>query len=99
MSPDTLAQLASESPFRANFIARIRPQPPVCCRRRPSRTTTQSSWHTQCPKMRRFAFYLRYRQHIEEWAALREQAARELEEALVRAVGIMRVPDHTNDHL
>ena len=42
------------------------------------------------PGDEKVAFYLRYRQHIEEWAALREQAGRELEEALVRAVGIMR---------
>ena len=35
------------------------------------------------------AFYLRHRTLIEEWAALREQAAAELEEALRRAVGII----------
>jgi hypothetical protein len=35
------------------------------------------------------AFYLRHRTLIEEWAALREQAAAELEEALSRAVGII----------
>ena len=35
------------------------------------------------------AFYLRHRTLIEEWAALREQAAAELEEALNRAVGII----------
>jgi hypothetical protein len=39
------------------------------------------------PGDEKVAFYLRYREHIEEWAALREQAGRELEEALVRAVG------------
>ena len=33
--------------------------------------------------------YLRHRTLIEEWAALREQAAAELEEALSRAVGII----------
>jgi hypothetical protein len=42
------------------------------------------------PGDEKVAFYLRYRQHIEEWAALREQAGRELEDALIRAVGIMR---------
>jgi hypothetical protein len=36
------------------------------------------------------AFYLRHRSLIEEWAALRERAATEPEEALVRAVGIIR---------
>jgi hypothetical protein len=36
------------------------------------------------------AFYLRHRPLIEEWAALRDQAAVELEEALARAVGIIR---------
>lgn len=36
------------------------------------------------------AFYLRHRLLIEEWAALREQAAIELEEALIRAVGIVQ---------
>jgi len=35
------------------------------------------------------AFYLRHRTLIEEWAALREQAAAELEEALRRAVGVV----------
>jgi hypothetical protein len=35
------------------------------------------------------AFYLRHRTLIEEWAALREQAAAELEEALTRAAGII----------
>ena len=35
------------------------------------------------------AFYLRHRTLIEEWAALREQAAAALEEALSRAVGII----------
>ena len=35
------------------------------------------------------AFYLRHRTLIEEWAALREQAAAELEEALSRAAGIV----------
>lgn len=35
------------------------------------------------------AFYLRHRTLIEEWAALREQAAAELEGALRRAVGII----------
>jgi hypothetical protein len=42
----------------------------------------------------RVAFYLRHWQVIEEWAALREQAASELEEALLRAVEVMRgAPD------
>lgn len=36
------------------------------------------------------AFYLRHRLLIEEWAALRAQAATELEESLVRAVGTIR---------
>jgi hypothetical protein len=36
------------------------------------------------------AFYLRHRLLIEEWAALREQAATEAEGALARAVGIIR---------
>jgi hypothetical protein len=36
------------------------------------------------------AFYLRHRSLIEEWTALREQVATELEEALVRAVGTIR---------
>jgi hypothetical protein len=35
------------------------------------------------------AFYLRHRTLIEEWAALREQAAAELDEALIRAAGIV----------
>jgi hypothetical protein len=39
------------------------------------------------------AFYLRHRMLIEEWAALREQAAAELDEALSRAVGIGQPPD------
>ncbi|MFY9998747.1 MAG: hypothetical protein WAK76_04575 [Trebonia sp.] len=38
----------------------------------------------------RVAFYLRHRTLIEAWAALREQASTELEEALIRAVGIVR---------
>ncbi len=38
----------------------------------------------------RVAFYLRHWQVIEEWAALRKQAAGELEQALVRAVKVMR---------
>jgi hypothetical protein len=36
------------------------------------------------------AFYLRHRTVIEEWAALRQQAAVALEECLFRAVGIIR---------
>jgi hypothetical protein len=36
------------------------------------------------------AFYLRHRQVIEEWAALQKYAAGELEEAIVRAVEVMR---------
>lgn len=36
------------------------------------------------------AFYLRHREVIEEWAALRKQAAGELEEALTRAAEAMR---------
>jgi hypothetical protein len=35
------------------------------------------------------AFYLRHRMLIEEWASLREPAAKTLEEALSRAVGIV----------
>ena len=35
------------------------------------------------------AFYLRHRTLIEEWAALRGQAAAALEEAFTRAVGIV----------
>jgi hypothetical protein len=35
------------------------------------------------------AFYLRHRTLIEEWAALREQAAAALEEALTRAIGLI----------
>jgi hypothetical protein len=35
------------------------------------------------------AFYLRHRTLIEEWAALRGQAATALEQALIRAVGIV----------
>jgi hypothetical protein len=42
------------------------------------------------PTDEKVAFYLKHRLLIEEWAALREQAARELEEALVRAVGFAR---------
>jgi hypothetical protein len=35
------------------------------------------------------AFYLRHRTLIEEWAALRGQAAAALEEAISRAVGVV----------
>ena len=41
------------------------------------------------PGDERVAFYLQHRQEIEEWAALRNQAAAELEDALVRAVEVM----------
>lgn len=47
------------------------------------------------PTDEKVAFYLKHRLLIEEWAALREQAARELEEALVRAVGIAREENPT----
>lgn len=36
------------------------------------------------------AFYLRHRLLIEEWAALREQAATEMEQALARGVDVIR---------
>jgi hypothetical protein len=46
------------------------------------------------PGDEKVAFYLRHWQVIEEWAALREHATDELEEALVRAVEVIRgAPD------
>src|SRR5690349_2176751 len=53
---------------------------------RPSRSSESELMMATDDKV---AFYLRHRTLIEEWAALREQAAAALEEAFSRAVGLV----------